>query len=85
MTSSWSHSKLLSLNKQVLFDSFPDVCEKLNQEQAFYISNSTKPNCKQQAQQFTLKAIHGLHKLRGLNTNTLNPGDLSEPSVIVYV
>lgn len=74
-----------SFNKHLFFNSFSDIFNgKTFTKARTSIFNSTKPNWKQQAQ-FTLRAIHGLHELRGLNTNTLDPGDLSEPSVIVYV
>lgn len=81
--------KLLKMNKDVpLSNFFFLTCVKSwtrSIKQAFYIFTVIGQNQIALNKQFALKALHGLHKLKGLNTNTLNPGDLSEPSVIVYV
>lgn len=85
------YHKLLKTNKEVLFNTFFLTCVKSwtrSIEQAFYIFTVIGQNQiahNRHNKQFALKALHGLHKLRGLNTNTLNPGDLSKPSAIVYV
>lgn len=76
------------MNKEIPFSNFLPSCVKSwtrSIKQAFYILTIIGQNQIAHNKQFALKARHGLHKLKGLNTNTLNPGDLSEPSVIVYV
>lgn len=52
----------------------------------FTFHNSMKSKCPQQEHKcFSLKSNNSLVKIRGFDTITLNPGDFSKSSVIVYV